>query len=294
MKYYRYANISDISLVITFFSLWFSAFFENRVEMYIAYAMILTFGVFHGANDIKLIQRMEDRKGFSVLLVRYVSVVLLCAALFYFIPVIVLSCFIAFSAYHFGEEHWKGQLVQHTRLAYAFFLVYGMMIFAMVFLCNWQSTQDIVAQLTGISVNFIPIKTIFWGLILSTFTLFLYLRTKKMLKANGFRELILLLVLYVLFYNASLIWGFAIYFIFWHSLPSILSQIKFLYGGTSRKDVRSYINSSVLYWVVALSALAGATLFLSHDESLFHALFFAFLAAITFPHVIVIHRMKNH
>jgi Brp/Blh family beta-carotene 15,15'-monooxygenase len=84
-----------------------------------------------------------------------------------------------------------------------------------------------------------------------------------------------------------LIWGFAIYFIIWHSIPSIINQINYLNGEVSWNNFRKYIRSAFLYWVISLIGIATLYL-LFKDIEIFNALFFSFLAAITFPHVLVI------
>jgi Brp/Blh family beta-carotene 15,15'-monooxygenase len=85
-----------------------------------------------------------------------------------------------------------------------------------------------------------------------------------------------------------LIWGFAIYFILWHSIPSIINQVVYLKGEFNWKNFGSYIKTAFAYWLVSLIGIAVLYL-LFKDIKIFNALFFSFLAAITFPHVLVIY-----
>jgi Brp/Blh family beta-carotene 15,15'-monooxygenase len=108
---------------------------------------------------------------------------------------------------------------------------------------------------------------------------------------NWVNELLYLLLFYVLFQNSSLIWGFAIYFAIWHSLPSLLDQVKFLSGSIKRQTILDYIKSSLIYWIMSILGLMLFVYFFKDREELFLTLFFTFLAAITFPHVVVMHRL---
>jgi Brp/Blh family beta-carotene 15,15'-monooxygenase len=97
---------------------------------------------------------------------------------------------------------------------------------------------------------------------------------------------------YFSFKVGDLIWAFVIYFIFWHSIPSLLDQIKFLYGKVSLKNFKAYFKSAFLYWLISLFGIV-VLYFLLKDYKIFDSIFFSFLAAITFPHVFVIERMFN-
>jgi Brp/Blh family beta-carotene 15,15'-monooxygenase len=90
-----------------------------------------------------------------------------------------------------------------------------------------------------------------------------------------------------------LLWGFAIYFILWHSVPSIHSQIVFLEGTVSNFSVKKYILNSLLYWIAALIFLSLLYYFLKEYTSLFLSTIIAFLGGITFPHVIVMNQLHK-
>jgi Brp/Blh family beta-carotene 15,15'-monooxygenase len=101
-----------------------------------------------------------------------------------------------------------------------------------------------------------------------------------------------LLVFAIIFKASSLIWGFALYFILWHSIPSIIEQMNFLYSNLSIQNFISYCKSAAVYWVISIVGIILLYLLLK-DKKLFNAIFFSFLAAITFPHVIVITKIFN-
>ena len=104
------------------------------------------------------------------------------------------------------------------------------------------------------------------------------------------QEILLLFVFAIIFKTSTLIWSFTIYFILWHSIPSMMDQINFLYGSTTYENFKKYFSSAFLYWIISLLGISVLYLMFK-NEYFFDALFFSFLAAITFPHVWVIVNM---
>jgi Brp/Blh family beta-carotene 15,15'-monooxygenase len=114
--------------------------------------------------------------------------------------------------------------------------------------------------------------------------------SSKLFQQNLAVELLYLVVFTILFKVGSLIWAFAIYFIFWHSIPSLLDQTKFLFGVVSISNFKRYCKSAFLYWLISIVGII-ILYFILKDYKIFDSIFFSFLAAITFPHVFVIERM---
>jgi Brp/Blh family beta-carotene 15,15'-monooxygenase len=131
----------------------------------------------------------------------------------------------------------------------------------------------------------------FSGIVLITLSLIM-LRKNTIFKKQLLVNIVYLLLFAIIFRNSNLIWAFAIYFIIWHSLPSIKDQICFLYGQYTLQNFIHYFKAAFGYWFLSLTGIA-LLYFLFRKEALFTALFFSFLAAITFPHVLVIMKMQN-
>ena len=161
----------------------------------------------------------------------------------------------------------------------------------LLFSFNKQAVIQIVNKITNIIVTEHEISVA----LLITIGVFLVnsillMKTSTCFKKNAIEQLFYLLLLCIIFKVSGLIWGFTIYFIFWHSIPSLYDQIKFLYGNYSFSNFKKYFISAFIYWITSL--LGISVLFLiSKDWVIFDALFFSFLAAITFPHAIVIVKM---
>jgi Brp/Blh family beta-carotene 15,15'-monooxygenase len=128
------------------------------------------------------------------------------------------------------------------------------------------------------------------GIIFSAMLLFL-VASRKLNMNDLFFELFLLIVFAIVFNFATLLWAFAIYFIYWHSIPSILEQLAYLYGDKSFKSIKLYLRSSSVIWLISVTAIFVLFYIVRNNADLFLALFFAFLGAITFAHSFIIMKM---
>jgi len=109
--------------------------------------------------------------------------------------------------------------------------------------------------------------------------------------SDFFKELLLLLMLCVIFKISSLIWSFAFYFIVWHAVPSLYSQIKVLYNNEKGNGMLAYLKHSILYWLIAIVGLLLAIFFFQENTTWIVSIFFPFIAALTIPHVLVMSKM---
>jgi Brp/Blh family beta-carotene 15,15'-monooxygenase len=288
---------THFAIVASFFCLWLNSFFTEKTEIIVAFAFIFTIGILHGANDLILIENTNDTKksiSFRKNLVYYIIVVLSGLLLFYLLPILALLLFIIVSAFHFGDQqglYFNFNTSKIILVAYPF--VYGILILFLLFFFNSLEVENIVSAIIRIQVSSFYITEI----LLTTLFLFLSLSAYFYWKFKPFRskiatELFYLMVFAILFKTSSLIWGFAIYFIIWHSVPSILDQMKFIYGSVSLQHFQTYCRNGFAYWLASVIGIL-VLYFLFKDQEIFNALFFSFLAAITFPHVLVILKMMH-
>jgi beta-carotene 15,15'-dioxygenase len=290
-------KLQKISVLTSFLGLWLTSFLTVRNQEIVGFVLIFTFGILHGANDLVLISQLKSGKKskFIKILLSYVTIVLISVLLFTKIPMIALVLFILVSSYHFGEQHWQAILRDGTILLIKLFQFnYGLLLLMLLFSFNKQEVIQIVNKITNsiVTENEISVALLITiGVFLVN--LLLLLRTSISFKKNAIEQLFYLLLLCIIFKVSGLIWGFTIYFIFWHSIPSLNDQIKFLYGNYSFSNFKKYFKSAFIYWI--LSLLGISVLFLiSKDWVIFDALFFSFLASITFPHAIVIVKMYEN
>jgi Brp/Blh family beta-carotene 15,15'-monooxygenase len=100
-------------------------------------------------------------------------------------------------------------------------------------------------------------------------------------------EFLLLGILALLFSKSTLLFGFGFYFVLWHSLPSLNSQLSYIYNNKTKRPFIQYIKSALVYWILALIGLSIFYFYLDVSETQYLSIFFSFLAAITFPHAVV-------
>ena len=289
-------NYSNIAIVASFFGLWMDSFFTDKLQIISGFLLIFTFGILHGANDLLLIENIDTTKQSNSRLKTlgyYIAVVLTGILLFYTIPYVALLLFIIVSAYHFGEQQWQ-TFIQHKFpqwLVILFQFLYGFVILLLLFNFHSGEVQNIILNIANISI---PSQSLFLllqisGIIFIGLSAYLFWKSEK-IRSKLLLEFFYLVLFAILFKSSSLIWGFAIYFVLWHSIPSIIDQIKFLNGSFSMKYFIAYCRAAGIYWFISI---LGITLiyYLCKGEQLFNALFFSFLAAITFPHAAVITEM---
>ena len=275
-KYYQFTIFLTISFIVVGLLL-------NKV-LADAFGLFLIFsaGLIHGANDIRLLQKKYKNtqfRFFLLLILVYIGVVFLGAILFFHLPNFGLFFFILFSGFHFGQQHWDSFLKQ---LGYTF---YGLLVFGLLFSSQVLEVDGLIEQLSGthFAVDTYYIATLVLAVVFSILAFFLSVSGMVYLK-----EILALALLAVLFATTSLLFSFAVYFVFWHSIPSIQDQLMYLDGEINRKTIKGYIRSSLVYWLLSLMGLTAAYFFFDVNASYFIPLFFTFLAAITFPHTVVI------
>ena len=280
-------------LLITLFFIIFSPFLSENIQNNIALILIFTIGIIHGSNDLKLIQKKTknfSKKFFFKVLFFYMLIVLIGALIFFIYPLYGLIAFIIFSAFHFGEQHLKTFEVKSGNkfLIFLFFISYGLIILNLLFYLRFDNVSEIIKLISSYNLKKHQILyTLISSFLSFNLSILLLNRSLKILY-----EFFLIVLLGFLFNTSSLILGFSIYFVFWHSFPSVKDQIIYIYGNFEYYNLIKYIKSSVLYWLISLFAIFIAYNFLDFSQDYFLPLFFSFLAAITFPHTIVIGSLK--
>lgn len=294
-------NIFKFSIVTSFLGLWIATHIPEKFELILGFILIFSFGMIHGSNDLLIINKiLEKSKYYSKfnILVAYLMIVSLAILIFYMAPILALSMFIIFSAYHFGEQHWEKSFIKsNNSLKSVFYFCYGMLILQLLFTFNDIGVKFIVNEITGYQIanlNSFPIIIILGSLVLIMTAIELHF--KRISSEIALTELFSLVILTIIFNSSSLIWGFTIYFILWHSVPSLAEQIKFVYGEFKLKTTLKYCKSAAPYWIVSLIGMV-ILYFMFSNEKHFYSLFFAFIAAVTFPHAFVMVKMfskKKH
>lgn len=286
-------NYQDIMVFFTLLLFWIGIQFDQVVEDSIAYLLVISVGIIHGANDLVILKKKENNNSkFLTSLAGYLFLIFACMLSFIISPFISLILFIIISAYHFGEQHLENTLSVNRYIKSIIYALYGCVILLMIFKLNSNDVDEIVYNISGkyFSKKHITTALIFASSIVGLFFLYEYL-IKKTVKLNLLRELFYFILLYLLFKTTSLIFGFAVYFILWHSIPSIIDQTKYLSGILNKKNLYRYFKTAVIIWVISLIGLFSAYYYF--EKKLFSSILFILLFSVTAPHVWVIYRMKK-
>ena len=282
--------------IIIFLSL-FTLFLSNNLSgdyfYFTCYALILTFGVIHGANDILILLKGKKATTKAVInkTLKYFLIVVLICLVFFNLPTISLLFFLLFSAYHFGEQQWTIFENKNSNSLTLFYFFFGSLIFTMLFTINSSEVSDVIFDITKF---YIPKSA--YGvslLVLLLINVVFMLINYRILKAQLFHQFILFSVMSIVFSFFDLLPAFAVYFVYFHSIPSIIEQAEFLFEDSSVKSFRKFIIKGFIYWLIAIIFLAFLYMIVKDKIDFSLGIFFSFLAAITFPHVLVIYKMKE-
>ncbi len=289
----------NILILLSFVGLWTSSIVSENYENILGLFLIISFGILHGSNDILLLKENVKtdftKASQSKIIFIYVLCILVIICSFYLIPKITLLVFILISAYHFGEQHLYEKLNgTPSILKHSLHLSYGCTVLIGLLLLNIKQVHKIIFSISAFNLqsqHLIILLIISASLLISALA---YCTYKKWVPIPDLiYEILIATVLFIIFNVSTLIWGFAIYFIFWHSLPSLNDQIKYVYGNTNSENVKNYVLKALPYWAVSIAGLI-VFYFILKDDKLLYAILFSFIAAITFPHAFVIYKTFKH
>ena len=295
MKDEIFTYYQNFMIFFTFLLFWFGIQFGEIVEDSFAFFLVITIGILHGANDLLILSKrnFSSKKNVNKNLLIYLFMITLCVILFFLNSFLAIITFIIISAFHFGEEHFSEKIKQNGIERYFYFFIYGLIVFGMLFYNSEIQLKEIMIDLVGISFSPYLVKVILLISILLFLLMSVYFFLKKQTSLKiVVREIFYLMFLFLVFKTTSLIYGFAIYFILWHSLPSILHQVLYLSGEVNKQTVLKFVRKALLFWVI--SAIGILLLyFLTPSLKFFSSSLFAVLFAVTAPHMWVMSTMKS-
>ena len=260
------------------------------------FLLILSIGVIHGANDLLIIKkytRKDSLKSQISYFLYYVGLVFLGFVCFYVYPSIALMSFVLVSIYHFGEQHWEANsLTSNILKERKIFpiILHGLTFFLIIFINNIEVVNEVLASFNTLLIDPLVLGT---SLTILFSIYMLMLLSFKIFRGYFLPEFLFFLLLYLLTLNSTLIYAFSIYFIFFHSILSIKDQVKYIYEDDKSQNIKKYLINALPYFFLALIFLVGFYSFVDLESINILPIIFTFLAAITFPHVIVIEKMYS-
>lgn len=280
----------------------------GAIEPYLVLGLMLLFGLPHGATDHGLFSVLNrsgdgDRSAGKVkaeFYVLYAAVLAAYGVVWFFFPVVAFGIFIVLSIYHFGQSNWTDLTYRHEWIGRCHYLVWGAGVLLTPVLLYAPQSADIVSHMTGgpfwvpsqaFSVNAII------GLAVLNVLLPLWLYARGTV---GGRRLLYELGAYGLlmgmFLTNSLLLGFTVYFVFWHSLGSARDQIAFFRGrlsGRQRRELQLEIGATVIGAVIFCAVVwfgAGPAAALSKEII---GGVFVFISLLTLPHMLLVDQLYH-
>jgi len=281
-------------LISSIFCVILSFFLSEFAQNLLIFSGILSFGIIHGANDILLLKKNTKNNDDSSLslLIKYLALVISFGIFFYFIPFYALIFFVLFSSYHFGEHQWTMFDNNGLKKLSFFYFSYGLFLFSLLFWIHSSQLSIVIEDITKFQIQlFFYDYLLIISFVLMFFSGFINF---KYILNQLFIQLILIILLSFIFYSTKLIYAFGIYFVFWHSIPSILEQSRYIYGKSDFKSIISYLKNAFVYWLISLIGLFIIYFLMKDFQNLLISIFFSFLAAITFPHAVIIFKIKRN
>ena len=242
-------NINNILITTTFFCLWLTSQIPENAQYSIGFFFIFTLGILHGSNDLSIVSKIKQvttLKRLGLFLSGYILVVVIAAVVFYVAPKIALLFFILFSGYHFGEQHFHNIVKKNSFYRGILFISYGLVVLFLILALNIPEVSLIIKDIIGQDLD----NNVYYYCLLGSFIVFTLIGVKYYLdqtfsvKTIAY-QLFLLVVFFIVFSSSNLIWSFAIYFILWHSIPSIIEQLDYLYKEISWNSFLTYIKKYI-------------------------------------------------
>jgi len=281
-----------ITLILAIAGISVSAALEGILALF----LILSVGLLHGSNDLMVIQRLASYEQISGLtrlktLLAYIGLILIILILFSTQRQFALLFFVLISSFHFGQQHWHRLIKEAHWIRYVFYTSYGLLIFGLLFWTHSEQSSLVIEAITSVSLtafHFMGLSVVAFGL-----TVLMLIATPRIPFRFLLMEVGALVFLFMVFRYTSLLLSFALYFSIWHAVPSIKDQIELLYPKSFSSGLKSYAKAASLYWGISVVGF-GLILFLVGFNTLdVLELLVYFLAAITFPHVIVMSRVEK-
>jgi lycopene beta-cyclase len=239
-------------------------------------------GLPHGALDYLEDAKTESTNGLLAFVSTYVLKAILVGVSWYFLPNATLLFFIIFSAWHFGQADFFAFKVPQLFTTF----IWGLLVLLLVFVTHLQETSNIM-----LLVNANTVANIVAGLqkipivvLLSPFLI------AAMLFSVLYKRLQFLLTFFYLAasYYVPILLAFGSYFIFEHSMHGW----QFLQH-TYKKTSGQLFKKAMPFTIAAIVMALGLYLYVNNLEK-FIAVFFVFIACISLPHVLSMHRLYKN
>lgn len=260
--------------------MWFE---DNELLQWILFAgILLTIGIPHGALDHLLTHPQLTKKQLFTFIVKYVSIIAVYLFIWIILPLPALLAFIVMSAYHFGQSHYLESPLKNKSL----YILTGAYYLSVIFWGDFGYTAEILSGIVDISVLESYGNYFIIGFFIGT-NLLLLVNPIKPLWVKPFE----MILLGILLYHLPLLMGFILYFGFWHSLPSMAQEYKFLHHKVLTKGIYGFMLKLLPFTLLSIGGIFLVLAYLQYKayEDLL-LVFFVLVSLISAPHIFYMDR----
>ena len=272
----------------------------SSAEPYLILGLMLLVGLPHGATDQRLFQSLhrERRRHSTAFYLSYVGIIAGYGLLWYLLPVVAFAIFIVLALYHFGQSNWA-----HVRYAQAggrnlHYLLWGAGVLFTPILLHYGEAAGIVGSMTGGEIAVPDARYLHLGIAFLTVGNLLVIvqlyRLGRISRRQLSTELLSYGLLTAIALTHSLLLSFTLYFVFWHSLESLVDQFRFLRGRLDDFSLRDLLRE-VAPTVGGALAFCGYLWFTRPAGGLLspelYGGIFIFISLLTLPHMLLVDRL---
>lgn len=275
--FFQSTTFRPILLILTCLTLFFlgnNSFAQDIVGYGLLIIGFVTVGIPHGAIDHLIESNQWEFKGLAKFIVNYLSKALIMLLLWIIAPPLALLFFLLFSSWHFGETDGKNWGFSNLTS-----FLWGASVLGFILGTHTTETREI---LTAIDIDLINVHLPFWAL-LPWFIFAVF--TKR-------TPLFLTLVWVSFSSQLPLIFAFGLYFIGQHSLSSWSHSSQYLKQSNKSMWVHALPFHLGAWGLLIISLIANAY-FAKISGSELWGIFFVFIACISFPHVVWMHKLYS-
>lgn len=294
-----YRSIQGVALLAVLISIILPGLLSS-VQLVLALGMILIIGIPHGATDYLIFQQLSRPLWGSREMTRfYINYILLMAGyalLWWLLPVAALLLFLGISMYHFGQSNWNYLRFQSKFEAAGTHLLWGSFVLFVPILWHYETAAPIISSIISAPAPYIA-KPWCEGISIALFVLNLwlciyYFIQNRVTRKEFVDEVVNLFALALLLINLPLLLGFAIYFVCWHSLSSMMDQIRFFRRQKQSYSFKRYLKNALPLSLAAIGSLgAFAFVQIKMEIPLNIGIVFVFISVVTLPHMILIEQL---
>lgn len=273
----------------------------STCEPFLVLGMMLLLGLPHGATDhgLFLALRKDKPTGKKInFYLAYLGVIAGYGLIWYTVPLLAFTIFMLLSVYHFGQSNWVDVKHPNGFLARMHYIMWGVGILLTPILLHGGEAVAIVATMTDTVIGLPGQQSILWFIgLMAIANLIIMLAMAiagRISSARLGKEVLGYGVLLLLFFTNSLLLGFTVYFVLWHSLTSIKDQLRFfqrrlspllrrqLYGEISMTVVGAFTFCLILWFGPGPEAalqpyIIGGV--------------FIFISLLTLPHMLLVEQL---